>query len=84
VKFGIFHDRPGSVRYSRILQSAVEQGLTDAANALRRVRAEYPACPTHGWLDDPIVGIADGQIAICCPFCSGEAVRKQWEDEGAA
>jgi len=75
-------DKPGVLRYSTIMRRCREQGLTEASAELERVYKQLDTCPTHGFMPDPIVGHVGDQIAICCPYCSGNTVREAWEAEG--
>lgn len=84
--FGVFAGDPSLCRFSAIcaklrLQSgdaAVKQ-FDELVTKVGRV------CQVHGVIDDPIIGLVEGSgglaVAIGCPRCSGEDVRKKWEAE---
>ena len=82
MKYGYFAGDGEILRMSTILRRCADKGMPEIAAELRRVWAQYPACPQHGKLDDPIIGHVGTQIAICCPWCSGSDVLRAWEQEG--
>ncbi len=86
MKYGFFGDMPGCVRLSTCLRRLREQGAPlEAIEEVMRVHREHGTCPTHGHLDDPIIGtVPPDQIAIACPWCSGASVLAAWEAEGRA
>lgn len=83
MRYGVFADEPGVLRLSTLLQRWRDRGRNpeDEAEVLRVVD-KHRVCPTHGRLEDPIVGLVGDQIAVACPWCSGDAVREAWEAEG--
>jgi hypothetical protein len=84
VKYGFFDGSPGVLRMSTALRRAREQNMPpEVAETVQRIYREHDTCPTHGKLEDPIVGtVAPDQIAIVCPWCSDPQVLAAWEAEG--
>ena len=82
IRFGRFDGEPEILRLSSVLRRAREQGLHEAAAEVERVAAQFPTCPHHGRLEDPIVGHVGKQIAIVCPWCSDPPVLEAWKAEG--
>ena len=83
MKYGMFDGEPEILRKSSVLRRCVDMGIPSVvADEIERVHAEHPACPHHGKLDDPILGITDSAIAIICPWCSGPTILEAWEAEG--
>lgn len=73
----------GIFRLSSCLRRAREQGQTEVVAAVTSVYQANNTCPTHGFLEDPIIGtVPPNQIAICCPWCSAPEVLAAWEAEG--
>jgi hypothetical protein len=71
------------LRKSTVLRRCREKGMVDAVAAVERVCAMFPACPTHGKLDDPIlVHVGSTDLAVVCPWCSSREVLAAWEAEG--
>ena len=59
------------LRLSSVLRRCRDHGEQEAAEEVERVAAKFSAFPTHGKIEDPIVGIVgNDQIAIACPLCS--------------
>lgn len=82
MKTGYLDHAPGGIlRMSTLLRRAEAAGATEAAAEVRRVHAQFPACPKHGPLKDPIIGHVGDQIAICCPWCSSPEILAAWEAE---
>jgi hypothetical protein len=83
MKFGIFDGEPEILRKSTVLRRCREMKMPpEVAAEIERVHAEFPECPHHGRLEDPIIGRTATQIAIICPWCSGPAILEAWETEG--
>jgi translation initiation factor 2 beta subunit (eIF-2beta)/eIF-5 len=82
VRFGIFAGDGEVMRVSTVLRRCADKGMPEVAAELRKVWEQYPSCPTHGKLEDPIIGRVGTQVAICCPWCSGSDVLRALEHEG--
>lgn len=85
MRFGYFGDEPGVLRLSSVLRRCREQNAPpEVAAELRRIHAMFPACPTHGPLEDPVIGYVGQppQIGIICPWCSDPKILAAWEAEG--
>ncbi len=78
---------PECVRKSTMIRKFRASGGQRAIEEIEKVHAQFPGCPVHGKLEDPIIGVSDpeagpmSQIAICCPWCSDPAWLELWEKE---
>lgn len=81
-------ERGSSLRFSTYLRALRKQGTPEEAVAeFERDKAKYGSeCPTHGAIEDPVIGLvgsgADARVAFACPWCSGPEILKAWEQEG--
>ena len=79
---------PSSLRFSTYLRELRKQGApADALAEFESDKATYGStCPTHGHIEDPIIGLAGegaaARVAFACPWCSGPATLAAWEKEG--
>ena len=74
---------PGVVRFSTAVRRLRENGTPqEHLDDFERERAIAAHCPTHGALADPVIGIAGDRVAFICPWCSDDAIREAWEQEG--
>lgn len=94
-KPGVKFDRPelgvlssgGSLRYSTYLRALRKNGAEDIAARLEAEKGNFGShCPTHGFLEDPILGVTgegdDRRAVFGCPFCSSPEVLALWRKEG--
>jgi len=79
---------PDVVRKSTMLRkfrAAGGPGMQRAIDEIEKVHAQFPSCPYHGKLEDPIICVIGkgkaAQIGIGCPWCSDERIREIWEKE---
>ena len=83
-KHGTFATVPDVLRLSTTLKRLRSQADGEAAAV--EIEALYERvgnlCTIHGRLDDPIIGILEGQVAFCCPDCSAPEMKAAWEKEG--
>lgn len=88
---GVFARRAeagSSLRYSTYLRELRKQGTPEEAIAdFESDKAKYGStCPTHGKMDDPVIGLvgegANARVAFACPWCSGAEILNAWEKEG--
>lgn len=89
---GVFARRAGagsSLRFSTYARLLRANGMPPEVLAeFEREKAEFGStCPTHGTLEDPVIGIvgagAEMRVAFACPWCSSPEVLAAWEREGA-
>lgn len=75
---GQFTERPKLVRSSNLI-AALRKLNPEGARQLEGLREKVGRqCPTHGYLDDPILGIMNNEAAFGCPHCSSPDILAQW------
>lgn len=74
---------PPCLRLSNALTRLRKEGAEESAHKLEVMARECGRfCTTHGYLEDPIIGIVGAEnVAFACPQCSGDLVREAWERE---
>jgi hypothetical protein len=83
VKLGLFDGEPEALRWSTFRRRLHDQGADDTIAKIEADRlVAGSTCPTHGSLEDPIMGILDGRVAFVCPWCSGPEIQAAYEAEG--
>lgn len=74
----------GLIRWSAIQKHLKAQGADKTADKVESDLDKFGrTCDTHGYLEDPIVGIdtAKKQLIIACPFCSSPELLARWETQ---
>lgn len=77
----------GLIRYSAIIRhlELVGHGVT-VAQFVTEVDGAGRRCSLHGVLTDPVILVEPtlAQLIVACPWCSGDDVRAEWEDQAVA
>lgn len=73
---------PSLTRFSVAVRALRRMGNDAGADELEQDKLVAAHCTVHGAIDDPVIGLLGGQVAFACPWCSGDAVREQWQREG--
>jgi hypothetical protein len=84
IRRGHFTSMPPILRFSRMVAALKEGGTEEEIAVIKRLVEENRECPKHGYLEDPIVGLAGEKAAVICPHCSSPEILAAWEKEGAA
>lgn len=81
---GFLSSAGGLIRYSAIIKHLKGLGEDALITAFEAALKEAGStCQTHGYLDDPIVGVdlTLFRLIVGCPLCSGGAVLATWESQ---
>lgn len=79
---GVFADAPEVVRYSTAVQRLRDQHAPqEALDEFARDKQAAAVCPTHGPIDNPIIGLLSDRVAFGCPECSGSLIQGIYKSE---